>query len=102
MQYINEVEKFSGFPHFFGVYLREKETFNLLLNILSGLPDKETDASWDEREVQASQRLLKIISDILNMENSQEFRAHALKHDFLIIILGRLKILTGTHTRHYE
>jgi len=31
MQYINEVEKFSGFPHFFGVYLREQETFNLLL-----------------------------------------------------------------------
>ena len=30
-QYVNELEKFSGFPHFFGVYLREKDTFNLLL-----------------------------------------------------------------------
>ena len=71
MQYINEVEKFSGFPHFFGVYLREKETFNLLLEILSGLPDKQADTKWDEKEVQASQRLLKIVSDILYMENSQ-------------------------------
>lgn len=49
LQYINELQKFSGFPHFFGVYLREKETFDLLLELLSGLPDKETDTKWDEK-----------------------------------------------------
>ena len=59
----------------------------MLLQLLSGLPDKEADVKWDEKEAQSSQRLLKIVSDILNMENSQEFRSHALKHDFLITIL---------------
>jgi hypothetical protein len=48
LQYMNELENFSHFPHFFAIYLKDKDTFNLLFNLLAGLPDKETDTKWDE------------------------------------------------------
>lgn len=38
-QYVLELEKFSSFPHFFGMYLKDSETFDLLFKLLSGLPD---------------------------------------------------------------
>jgi hypothetical protein len=44
------------------MYLKDKETFALLFNLLAGLPDKETDVKWDELESAASQKLLKIVS----------------------------------------
>lgn len=46
-QYVLELEKFSSFPHFFGMYLKDSETFDLLFKLLSGLPDTEQDKKWD-------------------------------------------------------
>jgi hypothetical protein len=40
LQYVIELENFSHFPHFFAIYLKDKETFRLLFNLLAGLPDK--------------------------------------------------------------
>jgi len=74
----------------------------LLLDLLSGLPDKETDAKWDQLEVVSSQKLLKIVSDILSMDRQNEFRTYALKHDFMTTILERLRILSGIFKRRYE
>lgn len=38
-QYVLELERFSSFPHFFGMYLKDSETLDLLFKLLSGLPD---------------------------------------------------------------
>lgn len=38
-QYALELEKFSSFPHFFGMYLKDPETFKLLFDLLAALPD---------------------------------------------------------------
>lgn len=57
-----ELEKFSSFPHFFGMYLKDNETFDLLFKLLSGLPDTEQDKKWDELESKSTQKLLKIIA----------------------------------------
>jgi hypothetical protein len=50
--------------------LKDKDTFKLLLDLLSGLPDRETDGKWDELEVASSQKLLKIVADILSMDRT--------------------------------
>jgi hypothetical protein len=41
LQYIQELQSFSCFPYFFSLYMKEKETVDLLFNLLAGLPDKE-------------------------------------------------------------
>lgn len=53
-------------------------------------------------EVSASQKLLRIIEDILKLDQSNEFRNYALKNDFLSTILERLRLLTGMFQRKYE
>lgn len=62
LQYVTELENFSQFPHFFAIYLKDKQTFDLLFNLLAGLPDKQTDNKWDELESSSSQKLLRIVS----------------------------------------
>lgn len=81
------------------MYLKDNETFDLLFKLLSGLPDTEQDKKWDELEAKSSQKLLKIVSDILSMDKTTEFREYAIKHDFFKTILGRVKILTGLFIR---
>ena len=69
-QYVSELEKFSEFPHFFGMYLKDQETFDLLFKLMSGMPDTDKDKKWDEVESKASQKLLKIISEILSVDKT--------------------------------
>lgn len=70
--------------------------------MLSGAPDKEQDKKWDEIEAESSQKLLKIIAEILNVDKTTEFREYSMKHDFFFTILERLRILTGLFKREYK
>lgn len=46
--------------------------------------------------------MLKIISEILSVDKTTEFREYAMKHDFFNTILERLRILTGQFKREYK
>ena len=77
-QYIEELKSFSNFPQFFSVYMKEKETLQLLLDILVGLPDKEEPKKWQEMENKAIKQLYKIVSDVLNLDNTVKLRDYAI------------------------
>lgn len=61
-QYVHQLKHFSHFPQFFAVYMKEKDTTNLLLSILMGLPDKQDAKKWEEEETQATKNLYKNLS----------------------------------------
>lgn len=84
------------------MYLKDKETVPLLFNILAGLPDKETDKKWDDLETTASQKLLKIVAEILRVDKTTEFRNYAMKNNFFSAILERLRLLTGHFKRKWN
>lgn len=86
-QYVQELKNFSNFPRFFSVYMKEKDTIDLLLNILIGLPDKEDAKKWQEMESKATKNLYKNVSDVLSLDNTASIREHAIKHKFISTIL---------------
>ena len=99
---MTELQSFSKFPHFFSMYLKDKETVPLLFSILAGVPDKETDKKWDDLETTSSQKLLRILAEILRMDKTLEFRTYAMKNNFFSAILERLRILTGHFKRRWN
>lgn len=93
-QYVQELKNFSSFPRFFAVYMKEKETIDLLLNILIGLPDKEDNKKWQEMESKATKNLYKNVSDVLSLDYTVSIREHAIKNKFISTILERLHLLS--------
>lgn len=56
------------------MYLKDSETMDLLFKLLSGLPDTDKDKKWDEMEAKSTQKLLKIVAEILSVDKTTEFR----------------------------
>lgn len=55
--YVAELKSFSSLPHFFGLFMKNKECVELLFSLMAGLPDqdekeqkKKDKKDWDKEE----------------------------------------------------
>ena len=68
LQYLNELESFSCFPVFSSIYMAKQDNVQLLFDLLSGLPDKEDNKKWIEKE----KKSVGFLYDIIKNDDSCE------------------------------
>lgn len=101
MQYIQELKSFSSFPYFFSMYMKEKQTVDMLLNLLVGLPDREDVKKWQDMESKSIKQLYKIVAEVLLLDRSLEFRQYSITNKFITTVLDRLHLLSKEEKRQY-
>lgn len=112
-QFIQELSSFSALPHFFGLYMKNKDCIELLFNLLAGLPDEDskgaskaqTSASgsrkWDEEESKAVKHSYQILSDVFRVDNDAKIREFALEKQFVDRILDRIGSVSKEERRKW-
>jgi|JI6StandDraft_1071083.scaffolds.fasta_scaffold05047_10 hypothetical protein len=76
------------------MYMKEKETVDLLLNLLVGLPDREDPKKWQDMETKSIRQLYKIVAEVLLLDRSLKFRQYAVDNCFITTVLDRLQLLS--------
>ena len=85
------------------MFLTKKSCKDLLFKVLSGDPDKESDAKkWEQEQKEAVQVNYKILAEIFAISNNVNIRQTAVQAGFLDRILERLGAVSGEKARAYE
>ena len=111
-QFVQELSVFSALPHFFGLYMKNKECIELLFNLLTGLPDEDSKANraqnaaagsrrWDEEESKALKHSLQILADVFRVDNDAQIREFALDKGFVDRILERVGTVSKEERRRW-
>ena len=110
--WVKELSSFSNLPHFFGLFIKNKECVELLFQILAGVPDEEVvknlkgvalkeSKKWEEEENKAVKFSYQILADVFRVDNDSKIRDFALENQFIERILDRLKIISKEEGRKY-
>lgn len=105
--WIKELSSFSKLPHFFGLFIKNKDCIELLFQILAGVPDEEVDEKekdkkppqkgakpepkkWDIQEQMAIKYSYQILADVFRVDNDSKIRDYALENQLIERIFERI------------
>lgn len=119
--WVQELSSFSSLPHFFGLFMKNKECIDLLFQILAGTPDMEdveqakpldgkkpgdkgpaqADRKWEEQEHKAVRFSYQVLSDVFRVDNDAKIRDFALENQLIERILDRIGIISKEQKRKW-
>ena len=107
--WIKELSSFSRLPHFFGLFIKNKDCIELLFQILAGLPDEEDNEKdkkpvpkgtkpeakkWDLQEQMAIKYSYQILADVFRVDNDSKIRDYALDNQLIERIFERIGVIS--------
>ena len=70
-QYLKELESYSCFPVFSSLYMTKQANVGLLFDLLLGLPDKQDNKKWLQKQKESVKDLYLIIKDVFAVKGQQ-------------------------------
>lgn len=101
--WVKELATFSKMPFFFKLFMRNQSCFELLFEIVRGLPDSGSDSSkdWEAEEQRAVKYCYLILAEVFRVDTEMSIRRSAVENRFIDRILDRIASISKETKRKW-